>query len=67
VHRGGLALLAAVVGLNLANVSLFFPAVPGLEQLLAGRSTLLTTVILAQILVTLWAVWWGARRSARTA
>ncbi len=67
VYGGGLALLAVIVVFNLANVSLFFPAVPGLEQLLAGRSTLLTTVILVQILVTLWAVWWGARRSARTA
>ena len=66
VYGGGPALLAVVVVFNLANVSLFFPAVPGLEQWLAGRSTLLTTVILAQILVTLWAVWWGARRSAGT-
>jgi hypothetical protein len=63
VYGGGRSLLAVIVVFNLANVSLFFPAVPGLEQLLAGRSTLLTTVILAQILVTLWAVWWGARRS----
>lgn len=67
VYRGGLALLAVIVGFNLANGSLFFRAVPGLERLLAGRSTLLTTMILAQILVTLWAVWWGARRRAGTA
>ncbi len=57
LFRGGKALLAVIVGFNLANLSLFFPAVPGPEQLLAGRPILLTTVILAQILVTLWAVW----------
>lgn len=62
VYRGGRALLAVIVGFNLANLSLFFVAVPGPEQWLAGRPALLTTVILAQILVTLFAVWWGARR-----
>jgi hypothetical protein len=63
VYRGGRALLAIIVGFNLANLSLFFPVVPGLEQFLAGKPLLLTTVILAQIVVTLTAVWWGARRS----
>jgi hypothetical protein len=53
-----------IVVFNLANVSLFFQAVAGLEQFLAGRSTLLTTVILGQVLVPLLAIWWGARRSA---
>jgi membrane-bound metal-dependent hydrolase YbcI (DUF457 family) len=66
VYRGGVALLALIVGFNVANLSLFFPALPGLERLLANRSTLLTTMILVQILVTLWAVWWGARRNAGT-
>jgi hypothetical protein len=67
VFRGGKALLAVIVGFNLANVSLFFQAVPGPEQFLAGRPALIVTVILAQILVTLWAIWFaaGSRRAHR--
>jgi len=67
VFRGGRALLAIIVGFNLANLSLFFPAIPGPEEALAGRPLLIVTVILAQIVVTLWAVWWGARRSTALA
>jgi hypothetical protein len=65
VFRGGKALLAVIVGFNLANISLFFRAVPGPERFLAGRPGLITTVILAQIIVTLWAVWFaaGSRRA----
>jgi membrane-bound metal-dependent hydrolase YbcI (DUF457 family) len=63
IFGGGKALLAIIVGFNLANLSLFFPAVPGPEQLLAGHPLVLVTVILAQIIVTQWAIWWGARRS----
>jgi hypothetical protein len=37
VFRGGRALLAIIVGFNLANVSLFFPAVDGPEDSMAGR------------------------------
>jgi membrane-bound metal-dependent hydrolase YbcI (DUF457 family) len=65
VFHGGRALLAVIVSFNLANVSLFFPAVPGPEDAMAGRPLLLVTVILAQIVVTLWAVWWGAGKSSR--
>jgi membrane-bound metal-dependent hydrolase YbcI (DUF457 family) len=35
VFRGGRVLLAIIVGFNLANLSLFFPEIPGPEQLLA--------------------------------
>lgn len=63
VYRGGRALLAVIVGFNLANLSLFFAAVPGPEQWLADRPQFLTTIILVQILVTLFAVWWGTFRS----
>jgi hypothetical protein len=52
--------LAVIVGFNLANLSLFFAAVPGPEVMLAGRSSLLVTVILIQIVTTLWAIWWAA-------
>jgi membrane-bound metal-dependent hydrolase YbcI (DUF457 family) len=63
VFRGTSALLAVIVGFNLANVSLFFRAIPGPEDLMAGRPLLLVTVILVQIIVTLWTVWWGTRKS----
>jgi LexA-binding, inner membrane-associated putative hydrolase len=63
VFRGGWALLAIIVGFNLANVSLFFPAIPGPEDAMAGRPLLLVTVIFVQIVLTLWAVWWGAGKS----
>jgi hypothetical protein len=64
VYRGGRLLLGVIVGFNLANASLFFSALPGPERWLAGRPVLLTTVILAQIVVTLIAVGWAAPRSA---
>ena len=62
VFRGRRALLAIIVGFNLANLSLFFAAIPGPEEWLAGRPLALVTLIFAQIIITLWAVWWGARR-----
>jgi hypothetical protein len=64
VFHGGRALLAVIVGFNLANVSLFFPAIPGPEDAMAGRPLLLVTVILGEIIVTLWAVWWGVGKSS---
>jgi hypothetical protein len=63
VFRGGRALLAVIVGFNLANVSQFFRAIPGPEDAMAGRPLVLVTVILGQIIVTLWAVWWGAGKT----
>ena len=65
VFRGGRALLAVIVGFNLANLSLFFPSVPGPEEQLAGRPDLLTTIILVQIVVTLLAVRWAAEPRRR--
>ena len=62
VFRGSRALLAIIVGFNVANISLFFRAIPGPEGLMAGRPLVVVTVIFAQIVVTLWAVWWGASR-----
>jgi hypothetical protein len=61
-YHGERALLAIIVGFNLANLSLFFASVPGPEGTFAGRSTLLVTVILFQIVITLAAVGWGATR-----
>ena len=59
-NRGAGSLLAIIVGFNLANVSEFFRSIPGPEDALAGRPLTLVTVILVQIVITMWAVWWGA-------
>jgi hypothetical protein len=53
VYRGGRGLLALVVLGNAANLSLLSAAVPGPEQLLAGRPLLVVSVIAVQIVVTL--------------
>lgn len=53
VYRGRKALLAVIVVFNLGNLSMLSSAVPGPEELLAGRPMLIVTVIAAQIVVTL--------------
>lgn len=53
IYGGSTALLAAIVVFNAANLSMFVKSVPGVEAKLANRPLLLTTVILAQIVVTL--------------
>jgi len=53
IYRGSWALLSIIVIFNLANISMFFSAVTGIEKYMANRPRLITTVILAQILVTL--------------
>lgn len=53
IYKGGWALLATIVVFNLANVSMFFRAVPGIERRMANRPSLIAAVILTQILVTL--------------
>jgi hypothetical protein len=60
IFRGSRTLLAVVIGFNLANISEFFRSIPGPEDALAGRPLTLVTVILVQIVITMWAVWWGA-------
>ncbi len=53
IYQGSWALLVTIVVFNLANISMFFSAVTGIEKHMANRPLLITTVILAQILVTL--------------
>ena len=53
VDRGGSALLAVICLGNLANLSFLSPAIPGPESYLAGRPTLVVTVVFVQIVVTL--------------
>jgi len=55
VFRGSLGLLVAIVVFNVWNLPLMFPR-PGTGMLLAQHPAVLPTVILAQILVTWWAV-----------
>ena len=64
VYRGNGGLLALISIGNLANLSFLSPAIPGPEEYLAGRPTLLVTVIFAQIVVTLVLVAALARRKA---
>ena len=53
IYKGGWALFTTIVVFNLANISMFSPAVTGIEKHMANRPLLITTVILVQILVTL--------------
>ncbi len=53
VYRGGWTLLITIIVFNLANVSMFFPGVKGIERYMANRPLLITSVIFVQILVTL--------------
>ena len=53
IYKGGWALLTTIVVFNLANISMFSSAVTGIEKHMANRPLLITTVILAQILLTL--------------
>ena len=64
IFNGSRSLLAVIALFNLANVSLFFVAIPGPEALFADRPILLVTVILGQIIVTLAAVGISAKRPA---
>jgi hypothetical protein len=53
IYKGGWALLATIVVFNLANLSMFFRAVAGIEKHMAIRPSFIAVVILGQILVTL--------------
>lgn len=53
IYKGSKGLLVVIVLFNLANLSMFFTAISGLEAVMANRPILLTTVILVQIVVTL--------------
>jgi hypothetical protein len=64
IFGGGRALLAVIVGFNLANITFFSSALPGPEELLANRPTAVVLVVLAQIVVTLLLVGLLAGRGA---
>ena len=52
-YKGGLVLLSIIIVFNLANISMFFSGIPGIEKYMANRPLLITTIILVQILVTM--------------
>ena len=56
IYGGSYTLLALILLFNLANLSMFFTAIPGIEKRMANRPLLITTVIFVQIMVTLSAV-----------
>lgn len=62
VFQGRGALLFVIVLFNLANLSMFSVAIPGPEEFLAGRPTVIVTVIAVQIAVTLYLVGIFSRR-----
>jgi len=63
VFRGSVALLVAIVVLNLASISFYVPQIAGPESLLAGRPKVFATVILIHIIVGWVAIWFFARRA----
>lgn len=65
IFRGGKPLLLAILLFNLANATLFFEALRGPEELLAGRPMWLAGAVAIQILVTLTLVGFLARTRAR--
>lgn len=64
IYRGSRALLATIVLFNLADVSMFFAAIPGPEELLPRSPMLLPALVLVQIVVTLVLTGLLARRGA---
>jgi hypothetical protein len=53
IYGGSWLLLATIVFFNLANLSMFFKTIPGIERMMAGKPLLITSVIFLQIVITL--------------
>jgi hypothetical protein len=53
IYGGSWLLLATIVLFNLANLSMFFKTIPGIERTLAGKPRIITTVVFLQIVITL--------------
>jgi len=66
IYRGSRWLLLTIVAFNVANLSMFLPQIVGIEAQLAGQTTLLTLVILVQIVVTLVVVGWLSQTQKST-
>lgn len=57
IYRGSWWLLATIILFNLANISLFFKKIPGIERMMAGKPRLVTAVVFLQIVVTMILIW----------
>lgn len=53
IYGGSWLLLATIVFFNLANLSMFFKTIPGIERMMAGKPLLITSVVFLQIVITL--------------
>jgi hypothetical protein len=62
IYKGARALLIVILLFSLANLTFFSAAVPGPEELLAGHSLVIVTVVAVQITVTLTLVGIFSRR-----
>jgi hypothetical protein len=65
LFKGGRALLVTIVAFNLANLSLFLPAIRGPETLMAGHPLWVVSTVAVQIVVTLVLIWRFAREGTR--
>ncbi len=53
IYGGSWLLLATIILFNLANLSMFFKTIPGIERMMADRPRLITSVVFLQIVITL--------------
>lgn len=60
--KGNKMLFWIILLFNIANISMFLPEITGLEYFMANKPTLITIVILAQIIITLVLIGWQASR-----
>lgn len=53
IYGGSWSLLATIILFNLANLSMFFRTIPGIERKMADKPRLITSVVFLQIVITL--------------
>jgi hypothetical protein len=53
IYGGSWLLLATIILFNLANLSMFFKTISGIERIMADKPRLITSVIFLQIVITL--------------
>lgn len=53
IYGGSWLLLATIILFNLANLSMFFKTISGIERIMANKPRLITSVIFLQIVITL--------------
>ena len=53
IYGGSWLLLVTIILFNLANLSMFFKTISGIERIMANKPRLITSVIFLQIVITL--------------